>query len=127
VLQTCYICATMAKTNPIGVRFDTDKLDFIKGREKLTSNQQVVDYLLNKYWWDNKVPVVTHKEAPPLHLKNEPEISQPMQTVVERKTPQQWVLEKRDLEDPELYQQWFKRLEADPYLTDKQKREIKAS
>jgi hypothetical protein len=117
----------MAKTNPIGVRFDTDKLDFIKGREKLTSNQQVVDYLLNKYWWDNKVPVVTHKEAPPLHLKNEPEISQPMQTVVERKTPQQWVLEKRDLEDPELYQQWFKRLEADPYLTDKQKREIKAS
>lgn len=115
------------KTKPFTVRFDTEKFDFFMSRQKLKTAQQLVDYFLNKFWWENKVAEPTHKEVPPITLKSEPEVSQPMQTVAERKTPQQWVLEKRDLEDPELYQQWFKRLEADPYLTDKQKREIKAS
>lgn len=59
----------MNKTKPIGVRFDPEKLEFIKSREKLKSNQQVVDLLVNKYWWDHKLPIPTHKEAPPLHLK----------------------------------------------------------
>ena len=65
----------MAKTKPIGVRFDTEKLDFIKVREKLSSNQQVVDLLMNKYWWEHKIPVPTHKEAPPLALKEDAGIS----------------------------------------------------
>jgi hypothetical protein len=57
------------RTNPIGVRFDPEKLEFVKSREKLTTNQQVVDLLMNRYWWENKMPIPTHKEAPPLHLK----------------------------------------------------------
>lgn len=59
------------KTKPIGVRFDPEKLDFIKSQEKVKTNQQVVDFLVNKYWWENKVPTPTHKESPPLHLKEE--------------------------------------------------------
>lgn len=38
------------KTDPTGVRFDTDQLDFIKMREKLQSPQQVVSFLLKAYW-----------------------------------------------------------------------------
>lgn len=66
----CYVCATMSRTKPVGVRFDPEKLEFIKTRERLKSNQQVVDLLVNKYWWEFKVPSATHKESPPLHLKD---------------------------------------------------------
>lgn len=48
-----------------------------------------------------------------------------MRPVMVRKTPQDWISEKRDLEDLELYQRWFVALEADPFLTSKQKSEIK--
>jgi hypothetical protein len=78
----------MNKTKPIGVRFDPEKLEFIKSREKLQSNQQVVDLLVNKYWWEHKMPVPTHKEAPPLYLKEaeaqsrQPGIAPPYQPVM---------------------------------------------
>lgn len=42
--------------NPTGVRFDKDKLKFVMEREKLTSPQQVVNFLLEAYWWQNKAP-----------------------------------------------------------------------
>lgn len=59
------------KTSPTGVRFDIEKLDFVQKREKLETNQKVVDFLLNKYWWEYKVAVPTYKESPPLHLRNQ--------------------------------------------------------
>lgn len=39
----------MAKSKPIGVRFDLEKLDIIQKEQKLTSVQQVVNYLINNY------------------------------------------------------------------------------
>jgi hypothetical protein len=39
----------MAKSKPIGVRFDLEKLDMIQKEQKLTSVQQVVNYLMNNY------------------------------------------------------------------------------
>ena len=39
----------MAKSKPIGVRFDLDKLDMIQKEQKLTSVQQVVNYFMNNY------------------------------------------------------------------------------
>lgn len=39
----------MAKTNPIGVRFDEDKLREIKEYEKLETPQQVLNFLMNKW------------------------------------------------------------------------------
>lgn len=113
------------KTKPFTVRFDTEKFDFFMSRQKLKTAQQLVDYFLNKFWWENKVAEPTHKEVPPISLKSEPEVSQPIQTVKVRKTPQQWVLDKRDLDDQESYQKWFNELEADPYLTSKEKQAIK--
>lgn len=38
------------KTEPTGVRFDPEQLDFIKGREKIESPQKVVNFLLKAYW-----------------------------------------------------------------------------
>ena len=39
----------MAKSKPIGVRFDLDKLDMIQKEQNLTSVQQVVNYLMANY------------------------------------------------------------------------------
>jgi len=70
------------RTNPIGVRFDIEKLAFIKQREKLESNQQVVDLLVNKYWWEWKMPIPTHKEVPPDNLKEE-KVYQPPKEIID--------------------------------------------
>jgi len=39
----------MAKSKPIGVRFDLYKLDIIQKEQNLTSVQQVVNYLMDNY------------------------------------------------------------------------------
>jgi hypothetical protein len=57
------------RTDPSSVRFDREKLEFIMKRESLSSKQQVIDLLVNKYWWEFKMPIPTHKESPPLDLK----------------------------------------------------------
>lgn len=57
------------KTTPTSIRFDIEKLALVKERERLVTGQQVVDFLLNKYWWDNKLPNPTWKESPPLELR----------------------------------------------------------
>ena len=40
----------MAKSKPIGVRFDLYKLETIQKEQKLTSAQQVVNYLMDNYF-----------------------------------------------------------------------------
>ena len=47
-LEVCYIGAIFVhmKTNPTGIRFEVEDLDFIKRREKLETPQQVVYFLL---------------------------------------------------------------------------------
>ena len=59
------------KTTPSGIRFDIEKLAFIQKRENVPTKQKVVDFLLNKYWWEHKVAYPTAKEAPPLTLKTD--------------------------------------------------------
>lgn len=60
------------KTTPSGIRFDKEQLEFVQGREKkLTTKQKVVDFLLNKFWWENKVEVPSHKGLPPSSFKGE--------------------------------------------------------
>ena len=39
----------MAKSKPIGVRFDLDKLEIIQKEKNLTSSQQVLNYLMDNY------------------------------------------------------------------------------
>ena len=39
----------MAKRQPIGVRFDLDKLDIIQKEQNLTSVQSVLNYLMDNY------------------------------------------------------------------------------
>lgn len=39
----------MAKSKPIGVRFDLEKLEIIQKEQNLTSAQQVVNYLMDNY------------------------------------------------------------------------------
>ena len=51
----------MAKSDPIGIRFDREKLELIKAKEGLDSPQRVVNFLMDQYWWQNKL-VVTAKE-----------------------------------------------------------------
>ncbi len=65
------------KSNPFSIRVDLEKFDFVKKREKLDTGQQTVDFLLNKYWWENKLPHITAKEAPPLELKTMQDLTKP--------------------------------------------------
>lgn len=61
----------MAKTNPTSIRFDSDKFDFVKGTEKLGTAQKVVDFLLDKYWWEKKVgqaPATTQNKTDSDHI-----------------------------------------------------------
>lgn len=53
----------MAKSNPVSVRFDLEKVEFVKTAENLKTSQNVVDFLLDKYWWERKSLVVA-AEAP---------------------------------------------------------------
>lgn len=125
----CYLCATMAqKSKPTGIRFDLEKVNLIKEKEKLTTNQQVVDFLMNRYWWEHKLAIPTYKDVPPLpntilehKIKEEEKGSSEIITVA------QYVLEKREIEHPEEYKKFLTRVDGDINLTFKDKQLIKNS
>lgn len=80
--KECYICSYMTKlkSQPIGIRFDLQKLEFIKGAENLPTPQQVVNFLMEEYWWkskglskhDNEIRLSPFK--PTVKIKRKPEI-----------------------------------------------------
>lgn len=75
VLHLCYQKVTMKnKSNPSSVRFDVEQLEYIKKRERLQSNQSVIDFLLKAYWdvWHiPKNPFQIEGNSPSLPLKAE--------------------------------------------------------
>jgi len=56
----------MAKSKPIGVRFDLYKLDMIQKEQNLTSVQQVLNYLMDNY---GSKEVKRGKNMPPYDLE----------------------------------------------------------
>jgi hypothetical protein len=112
------------RTDPSSVRFDIDKLEFIKKREKLTSSQQVIDFLMNDYWWKWKVPIPTHKEAQPIHLK-EDNATTSFEPIKTGKSFGEYMKDKKELESEDDYIKFCEKIDADPYLSEKQKNFIK--
>lgn len=118
------------KTNPTGIRFDLEKVAFIKQREKLSSNQQVVDFLLNSYWWQWKIPIPTAKESPPLALKTEtqrlpqPELIMPQKAL---KSFEQYREAKRECETIEQWEALKSEIEEASNLSFKQKQLLKST
>lgn len=45
----------MGRSKPASIRFDPEKLELVKRREKLGSAQKAVDFLMDAYWWNNKL------------------------------------------------------------------------
>ena len=46
------------KKNPIGIRFNQEKLDFVRQKyPELKTPQQVVNFLLNAFWWQHHAAV----------------------------------------------------------------------
>lgn len=113
------------KSNPTGIRFDLDKIEFIKQREKLTTNQQVVDFLMNKYWWGNRMPIPTHKEVPPIYLKQDSQLNLDEQPKL-FKTKFEFLKSKRECESEEDYLDLLKELDLSN-LPEKEKREIRTT
>lgn len=124
------------KTSPTGIRFDIEKLSFVQGRENVPTKQKVVDFLLNKYWWENKLPHVTAKEAPPLELKNKVDYIQPTENSYEGKdkntfsadevgqseeleTELDFIKEISQLEFPDEYLKMTKKIKAATHLPKK--------
>lgn len=110
------------RSNPTGIRFDIEKIEFIKQREKLKSNQQVVDLLMNRYWWEHKVATPTHKEVPPLELKKEFQetYSPPKQVEYEAASlpalMAKYFERKRECDNPNDWNAIVKEIDADPRL-----------
>ena len=59
----------MAKSKPIGVRFDLYKLDMIQKEQNLTSVQQVVNYLMDNYGSKEVKRGAPFKNMPPYHIE----------------------------------------------------------
>ena len=81
----------MAKSKPIGVRFDLDKLDIIQKEQNLTSVQQVVNYLMDNYGEKEVKRGAPFKNMPPYDRRNSPksEVSSKLEQipVENHKTP----------------------------------------
>lgn len=45
----------MNKTKPYSIRFDTDKLEYAKLKFKINKEQQLVDFLFEKTYWESKI------------------------------------------------------------------------
>jgi len=58
----------MAKSKPIGVRFDLDKLEMIQKEQNLTSVQQVVNYLMDNYGEKEVKRGAPFKNMPPYEI-----------------------------------------------------------
>jgi len=95
------------KSKPSGVRFDLEKVEFVKTKEELNTYQKVVDFLLNKYWWEFKIAKPTHKEVPPIDkadferpepIKKSVWDELPQQQIPTYKTAEQFKKEKRECE-----------------------------
>ena len=55
----------MAKSKPIGVRFDLEKLEMIQKEQNLTSAQSVLNYLMNNYGKTETKRGAPFKNMPP--------------------------------------------------------------
>ena len=51
------------RTNPASIRFDPEKLELVKRKEKLKSPQKVVDFLIDTYWWQNRLIAAPQLQA----------------------------------------------------------------
>lgn len=67
----------MAKTDPVSIRFDTEKLALVKIKKKLETPQQVVNYLLDQFWWQNELAVTANevRETLPYIKEDKPKTS----------------------------------------------------
>jgi hypothetical protein len=80
----------MAKSKPIGVRFDLEKLELIKKEQNLTSTQAVVNYFMDSYGKTETKRGAPFKNMPP-YDRNSPksEVSSKLEQipVENHKTP----------------------------------------
>ena len=72
----------MAKSKPIGVRFDLEKLDMIQKEQNLTSVQQVVNYLMDNYGPKETKRGAPFKNMPPYDTGGpKPEVSSKLEQI----------------------------------------------
>ena len=80
----------MAKSKPIGVRFDLEKLELIQKEQNLTSAQSVLNYLMDNYGKTETKRGAPFKNMPP-YDRNSPksEVSSKLEQILveNHKTP----------------------------------------
>jgi len=80
----------MAKSKPIGVRFDLYKLDIIQKEQNLTSAQSVLNYLMDNYGSGQVKRGAPFKNMPPYDTGGpKPEVSSKLEQIPTetKKTP----------------------------------------
>lgn len=92
------------KSKNISFRYDLERFGFVKTKEKLEKDQQVLDFLVNKYWWEHKVAMATHKDVPPI---SQLMVERPPKNLLEKLKPQKTFAEfvswKRNCESEEEF------------------------
>lgn len=77
VLQQYYMAEDRKsrKGDNKSIRFDEKKYELICAEEKLESPQQVVDFLVDKYWWEKKIgnPPTLERQPEPKAAQSAPE------------------------------------------------------
>ena len=72
----------MAKSKPIGVRFDLYKLDIIQKEQNLTSAQSVLNYLMDNYGSSQVKRGAPFKNMPPYNTGGpKPEVSSKLEQI----------------------------------------------
>jgi hypothetical protein len=80
----------MAKSKPIGVRFDLEKLELIQKEQNLTSAQSVLNYLMDNYGKTETKRGAPFKNMPPYARNSpKPEVSSKLEQILveNQKTP----------------------------------------
>lgn len=105
------------KTMPTGIRIKPDKLNFIKEKENLETIQQVVTFLVDKYWWENKLPVI--KDITPVNKGNVTKSDKPVLSQYDA-----YALEISNAEEIWELEQTIKEVLKDKGLTLKEKSDL---
>lgn len=64
----------MAKTENYSIRFQPDQLELVKTKENLETPQKVINFLMDKYWWEEKIgnnPILERVEEKQAEQKKE--------------------------------------------------------
>lgn len=117
----------MAKTRNHSIRFEQSDFDFICKREKLTTAQSIVSFLMDNYI---KIYKVEKRSVFLVEDNQDYDAPKKMESIIKPKlainrTPALWLELRRDCQTADDFSSWLEDLENDTFLTSAEKKQVK--